>query len=223
MERIIEVISIWWWPILKEGLIYSIPLTLITFTLGLILGLIVALIRISNMKILKPIVGTYVWIFRGTPMLVQLFIIFYGLPSVGINLNAFLAAVIGFSLNIGAYTSETIRAAILSIDKGQWDGAYSIGMTKSMVLRRIIIPQAVNVSIPPLSNSFISLVKDTSLASNITITEMFMQTQFAVAKTYEPMILYCLVAAYYLFFCTILTVLQTKLEVVTSKYIRRST
>ena len=130
----------------------------------------------------------------------------------GITLNPFPAAVIGFTLNVGAYSSEIIRAAIQSIPKGQWEAAFSIGMTKSQAMRRIILPQAVRVSLPPLGNSFISLVKDTSLAATITVTEMFQKGQQIASVTYEPLWLYIEVAFIYLIFSTFLSSIQARLE-----------
>ncbi|AZB44052.1 amino acid ABC transporter permease [Bacillus sp. FJAT-42376] len=211
-QRIIGILTESFFPLLKAGIAFTIPLTLITFALGLILAFFVALARMSNIKILTAISGFYVWIFRGTPLLVQLFILFYGLGSVGITLEPFTAAVIGFTLNKGAYSSEIIRAAILSIPKGQWEAAYSINMTRSQAIRRIILPQAVRVSIPPLGNSFISLVKDTSLAATITVTEMFQKSQQIASVYYEPLWMYIEVAFIYLIFSTVLTWLQSKLE-----------
>ena len=145
-------------------------------------------------------------------MLVQLFVIFYGLPSAGIYLNAFTAAVIGFSLNVGAYSSEVIRAVISSVPKGQWEAAYSIGMSWRQALTRTILPQATRTAVPPLSNTFISLVKDTSLAAAITVPELFQSAQRIVATTYEPLILYIEAALIYLALSTILSHLQARLE-----------
>ncbi|TIS46548.1 MAG: ABC transporter permease subunit, partial [Mesorhizobium sp.] len=149
---------------------------------------------------------------------VQLFLIFYGLPSVGILLDAFPAALIGFTLNIGAYTSEIIRAVIGSVPKGQWEASYSIGMTWSQAMRRTILPQAGRVAVPPLSNTFISLVKDTSLAAAITVPEMFQAAQRIVATTYEPLILYVEAAALYLAMSSVLSALQARLEVRLNRY-----
>ncbi|WP_315074695.1 amino acid ABC transporter permease [uncultured Clostridium sp.] len=207
-DRIVEIIKSSLFPMLKAGIIYSIPLTLVSFAIGLFIAILVALVQISTLRILKQVTKFYVWIFRGTPLLVQLFIIFYGLPSAGIKIDPIPSAIIAFSLNVGAYSSETIRAAILSIPKGQWEASYSLGMTYIQTLTRTILPQAAKVSIPPLFNTFISLVKDTSLAANITVTEMFMETQRIVARTYEPLVLYCEVALVYLIFCTILAQVQ---------------
>jgi cystine transport system permease protein len=211
-ERIIGILSDSFFPILQAGIAFTIPLTLISFGLGLILAFFTALARLSNIAPLALVAKFYVWIFRGTPLLVQIFILFYGLPSVGVTLDPFPAAIIGFTLNMGAYSSEIIRAAIQSISKGQWEAAFSVGMTKTQAMRRIILPQAVRVSIPPLGNSFISLVKDTSLAATITVTEMFQKGQQISAVTYEPLWLYIEVAFIYLLFSTVLSHFQARLE-----------
>lgn len=219
MDRTIEIILSSIGPIIVAGIKVTIPLTIISFILGLIIAILTAIIRISSIKLLKLIFSGYVWIFRGTPLLVQLFIVFYGLPKLGIELDAWSAAIITFSLNTGAYASESVRASILSIPKGQWEAAQSLGMSYGMILRRIIAPQAFRICLPPLSNTFISLVKDTSLAASITMVEMFMVSQRIAARTFDPLLLYCLVAAIYLILCTGLTFLQGKLEKVSSSYI----
>ncbi|GGD57695.1 amino acid ABC transporter permease [Paenibacillus nasutitermitis] len=211
-ERIIGILRDSFIPIVEAGLKYTIPLSLIAFVLGLCLAFLTAFARLSQVGPLSLLAALYVWIFRGTPLLVQLFILFFGLPSLGITLDPFPAAVIGFTLNKGAYSSEIIRAAILSIPKGQREAAYSLGMTKWQAMRRIILPQAVRVSIPPLGNSFISLVKDTSLAATITVAELFQKGQQIAAFTYEPLWLYIEVACVYLIFSTVLSYLQSRLE-----------
>ncbi len=208
-------------PLLKAGIYFTVPLTIISFVLGLILAFLTALARLSGIKPLRAIAAFYVWIVRGTPLLVQLFIIFYGLPSIGVTINNFPAAVIGFTLSVGAYNSEIIRAAILSVAKGQWEAAYSIGMTKRQAMRRIIIPQAVRVSLPPLGNSFISLVKDTSLAAVITVTEMFEVAQEITAATYEPLWMYIEAAFIYLMLSTVLTYLQHRMERRYERYVAK--
>lgn len=200
------------WPLLSAGLIFTVPLTLITFVLGIVLGLSVALARLYGPAPLVMLVRFYVWLIRGTPLLVQLFLIFYGLPSAGIVLDAFTAAVIGFTLNIGAYSSEIIRATLAAIPKGQWEAAYSIGMNWPQVMRRVILPQAARIAVPPLSNTFISLVKDTSLAAAVTVPELFQAAQRLASVTYEPLILYVETALIYLLFSSVLSTLQDKLE-----------
>lgn len=211
-ERVIGIIIDSFTKILLPGIVYTIPLTIISFGLGLFIAIITAIIRVANIKVIKQICDIYVWIFRGTPLMVQLFIIFYGLPNVGILLDALPAAVIAFSLNVGAYASETIRGSILSVPQGQVEASYSVGMTYTQSMIHIVLPQAIKMSIPALFNTFIGLVKDTSLAANITVAEMFMVTQRIVALTYEPLALYLEVAFIYLVFCTLLTYLQRFIE-----------
>lgn len=209
---------------------YTIPITLISFVLGLILAVLVALVRISPsrkplMQGLKGLSWFYVWIFRGTPLLVQLFLIFFGLPYLKVNgapiveLNAWTAGILTFSLNTGAYASETIRAAILSVPETQWEAARALGMKKSLILRLVVFPQALRIALPPLSNSFISLIKDTSLASGITIIEMFQVSQQFAALYYNPLVSYSLVAFLYLMLTTVLTGVQAWLEKRTSRYL----
>ncbi|OSN02898.1 cysteine ABC transporter permease [Lonsdalea iberica] len=200
------------WSLLSAGLKFTVPLAIISFILGLTLGIVVALIRLYGPRPLKWIADFYVWVIRGTPLLVQLFLIFYGLPSAGITLDAFPAALIGFTLNVGAYSSEIVRGAILSVPQGQWNAAYSLGMKGTQAIRWVIFPQSVFVSLPPLSNTFISLIKDTSLAAVITVPEMFLAAQRIVSVTYEPLIMYIEAAMIYLLFCTILSKIQTRLE-----------
>lgn len=206
-------------PLLEGAILYTIPLTLITFVCGIILAVLTALARISSVKPLQIIARIYVSAIRGTPLLVQLFIIFYGLPTIGIIIDPFPSAVIGFSLNVGAYASEIIRAAILSIPKGQWEAGYSIGMSYPQTLKRIILPQASRVSIPPLSNTFISLVKDTSLASLILVTEMFRRAQEIAATNYEFLLLYTQAALIYWVICFLLSVVQGRMERRLDRYV----
>ena len=219
MSRELEIVLNSIWPILKAGLIVTIPLSLISFAIALVIAVITALVKLSNFRVLKFIFSTYVWIFRGTPLLVQLFIVFFGFPKAGITLDPWTAAIITFSLNTGAYASESIRASILSIPKGQWEAAESLGMSYWQVLRRVIAPQTVRISLPPITNDFIDLLKGTSLAASITIADMFMIGQQITAFTYEPLAIYTLVAAIYLVFCTVLTTLQSRLEKSASKYV----
>jgi cystine transport system permease protein len=200
------------WPLLYAGLVFTVPLTIISFVLGLALAFIVALIRLFGPAWSVSIVRFYVWLIRGSPLLVQLFVIFYGLPNVGIVLDPLTAAIIGFSLNVGAYNSEVIRGVIESIPKGQWEAAYSMGMTRGQALRRAILPQAARVALPPLSNSFIALVKDTSLAAVLTVPEIFQAAQRIASVTYEPLILYTEAALIYLVFSSVLSSAQVRLE-----------
>ena len=219
--RILDIMKDSFFPLLIAGVKFTIPLAVVSFILGSMVAMVTALARISKYKVLVSISSFYVWIIRCTPLLVQLFIVFYGLPMLGIILEPLTAAIIGFTLNVGAYNSEVIRAAILSIPKGQWEAASSIGMTHTQALVRIILPQAARVSVPPLSNSFISLVKDTSLAATITFAEMFQIAQRITAATYEPLVIYCEVAFIYLLFCSILSIIQQKTEKKLERYVAR--
>ena len=219
--RLIEIAQSSFLPLVKGAFTYTLSLTVISFVLGLILAILTALARISGVKVLQGIARFYVSIIRGTPLLVQLFIIFYGMPSIGITIDPFPSAVIGFSLNVGAYGSEIVRAAILSIPKGQWEAAYSIGMSYPQALLRIILPQAARVSVPPLSNSFISLVKDTSLAASILVAEMFRKAQEIAARTFEPLLVYIEAALIYWVICMALSFLQDKLEHRLDRYVSK--
>ncbi|WP_300267618.1 amino acid ABC transporter permease [Microbacterium sp.] len=199
-------------PIALAGVTGTIPLALISFALGLVLALGIALMRISEHRVLSGIARVYISIIRGTPLLVQLFVIFYGMPSIGIVVDPWPSAIIAFSLNVGGYAAEVIRAAILSVAKGQWEAAYTVGMGRSRTLTRIILPQAARVSVPPLSNTFISLVKDTSLASLILVTELFRIAQQIAAFSYKFMVVYLTAALVYWVICFVLSLGQDALE-----------
>jgi L-cystine transport system permease protein len=200
------------WPLLYAGLVFTVPLTIASFALGLTLAFATALVRLFGPQWAVKIARFYVWLIRGSPLLVQLFVIFYGLPSVGIVLDPLTAAIIGFSLNVGAYNSEVIRGAVESIPNGQWEAAYSMGMTRSQALRRTVLPQAARVALPALANSFIALVKDTSLAAVLTVPEIFQAAQRIASVTYEPLILYTEAALIYLVFSSVLSSAQVRLE-----------
>ena len=221
MTSALELFLDSFWDILLPGLLVTIPLTAISFALALIIAVVVALIQFANVPVLSQIARLYIWIIRGTPLLVQLFIVFYGLPHVGILIDPFVAAVVVFSINEGAYCSETMRAALESVPKGQLEAGLCAGLSWGQTIRRIVLPQAFRTAFPTLGNSLISMIKDTSLAANITVTEMFMTTQRIVARTYEPLLLYVEVALIYLIFCTVLTKLQTSGEKRLQRYGKR--
>lgn len=208
-QRLFEIIVDSFGKILLPGLTMTIPLTAISFFFALIIALIVAMIQFAHVRVLRQVARFYVWVIRGTPLLVQLFFVFYGMPNIGILIDPFPAAVIVFSINEGAYMAEIIRAALESVPAGQMEAGRCVGMTYLQTMRRIILPQAMRTAFPSLSNSLISMIKDTSLAANITVTEMFMATQRIVARTYEPLALYIEVGLIYLLFCTVLTKLQS--------------
>ena len=198
--------------ILIPGLTMTIPLTIISFSIAMVIGTITALVQFADIKVLKQIARFYIWIIRGTPLLVQLLVVFFGLPNLGVVIDPFPAAIIVFSINEGAYSAETIRGALESIPKGQMEAGYCVGMNFMQIMTRIVLPQAFRTAFPSLSNSLISMVKDTSLAANITVSEMLMVTQRIIARTYQPLILYIEVGLIYLIFSTVLTIAQRKVE-----------
>ncbi|GAA2014187.1 amino acid ABC transporter permease [Microbacterium ulmi] len=207
------------WPIVWGAISGTVPLALASFVLGLVIALGVALMRISRRRVVSGIARAYISVIRGTPLLVQLFVIFYGLPSIGIVVPPWPSAIVAFSLNVGGYAAEVIRAAILSVPKGQWEAAYTTGMSRTMTLRRIILPQAARVSVPPLSNTFISLVKDTSLASLILVTELFRVAQQIAAFSQEFLILYIEAALVYWIVCLALSAGQNRMERRLDRYV----
>lgn len=212
------------WPMLEAGLLYTIPLAIVSFIYGVLIALGVAIIRTIPdggrlIQFLQLLCRIYISIIRGTPMLVQIFIIFYGLPEVGITLEPFPTAIIAFSINIGAYAAESIRAAILAVPKGQWEASYTIGMNYRQAFFRTIMPQALRISVPSLSNTFISTVKDTSLASLVLVAELFRVAQNITAVNYEFILIYSEAALIYWIFCFILSLLQNRLEMRLSRHL----
>jgi cystine transport system permease protein len=199
-------------PLLLKGAGYTVALSLIGMSLGLVLGFGLALMRLSRSPLLRWPASVYVSAIRGTPLLVQLFLIYYGLPQFGVELPPLVAAGIGFSLNIAAYACEILRSAIANVDRGQWEAATVLGMSRGQALRRVILPQAARTAVAPLSNSFISLVKDTSLAATIQVPELFRQTQLSTARTFEIFTMYLAAAAIYWIVSTLLAMGQGWLE-----------
>lgn len=211
-SRIIEELITSFPKLLSVGIRVTIPLTLISFTIGIGIALMTAMVQTAKIPVLKQMARFYVWIIRGTPMIVQLFVVYFGLPSIGITLAAFPSAVIVFSLSVGAYCSETIRAAIESVPAGQLEAGYCVGMNYWQTMVRIILPQAFRTAFPPLSNSLIGLVKDTSLAYSVAIVEILATAQRIAARTYDYFWLYCEAGLIYLIFCTFLTFVQSRME-----------
>ena len=199
-------------PFLLKGAWWTVVLSLGGMFFGLLLGFGLALLRLYAFWPLQWLARVYVSFFRGTPLLVQLFMIYYGLPQLGIQLDPLPAALIGFSLNMAAYTAEILRAAIASIDRGQWEAAASIGMGRAQTLHRAILPQAARTALPPLGNSFISLVKDTALAATIQVPELFRQAQLSTARTFEIFTIYLAAALIYWLLASVLAYFQGRLE-----------
>ncbi|MGN7387949.1 amino acid ABC transporter permease [Sporosarcina sp. SAFN-015] len=208
-------------PALLKAALMTIFLAVLSILFALIIGFLTALIRIIKIKILYQIASAYVSIIRGTPLLVQIFVIYYGLPQIGVSLDPIPSGILALSLNAGAYLSESFRASILAVDKGQMEAAMSMGMTYWQALKRIILPQSIRIAIPTLSNSFIVLIKDTSLVSVITVTELLQMSSLVIAKTFEPLTIYLMAAAIYWVIITFFTTLLDKFEVRSSRHLVR--
>lgn len=211
-ENILKLIVESFPKIILPGLTLTIPLTIISFAIALVIATITALVQFADIKGLKQIARFYIWVMRGTPLLIQLYIVFFGLPSIGIIIDPIPSAIIVFSLNEGAYCAETLRGAMESVPKGQLEAGYCNGMSYLSTMWHVILPQAYKTAFPALSNSLIGMVKDMSLAANISVAEMFYSTKRIVALTYESLALYLELAAVYLLFCTVLTFLQRFIE-----------
>ncbi len=199
-------------PFLLKGAVVTIQISLLAMALALVLGLVAAIGRMSRSRLLRFVAGFYIEVIRGTPLLVQLFIVYYGLPSYGIRLDPFTAGFLTLGVHYGAYLSEVYRAGIESIDRGQWEAAASIGMPRNMVLREIILPQAMRTVLPPIGNYFISMLKDSALVATISVAELLRSGQLRVAVTFRAMEIYLMVAALYLAMSYPLSLLTRALE-----------
>jgi len=211
-QRLVKILVESFPKMLLPGLKMTIPLTAISFCIALVIAVIAAMIQVAKVPVLRQLIRFYIWVIRGTPLLVQLYVVFYGLPNLGVVLEPFPTAILVFSINEGAYCAETMRAAIESIPRGQMEAGACVGMSWMQTMFHVVLPQAFRTAFPPLSNSLISMLKDTSLAANITVMEMFMVTQRIASKYYEHLALYIEVALVYLLFCTVLTKLQAVCE-----------
>lgn len=206
-------------PLSLAALTGTIPLSLASFALGMVLAVGLALARMSRIAVLSLAARWVISVVRGTPLLVQLFVIFFGLPLLGIKLEPWPSAIFAFSVNVAAYAAEIVRASILSVPAGQWEAGHTVGMSRALTLRRIILPQAARVSVPPLSNTFISLIKDSSLASLILVTEMFRIAQRIAAFSQEFLIVYMEAALIYWVICLALSTVQVRLERRLDRYV----
>ncbi|ENT5135047.1 amino acid ABC transporter permease [Pseudomonas aeruginosa] len=200
------------WPFLLQGAMYTVLFAAVSMVLGLILGFSVAVVRVTKVPVVSQIAAVYVSAFRGTPLLVQIFVLYYGLPSVGIEFTPVTAGLLALTLNVAAYLSESMRGAILGIDKGQWEAGLSVGLTWGQTLWNIITPQALRLAVPSLSNSLISLIKDTSLISVITVTELMLATKEVIAETFQPLPLYLAAAGIYWLLSALFERVQKALE-----------
>lgn len=207
-QRLLAILTQGLTRILIPGLTMTIPMTVLAFTLSMAVALAIALAQFAKLPVLTQFSRFYIWAFRGTPLLVQLFIIYYGLGQLGLKLPAFVAGVVALGLNEGAYCAETVRAALESVPAGQLEAGVCVGLTWWQTIRRIVLPQAMRTAFPSLGNSLIAMLKDTSLVSNITVAEMFVAAQRMVSFYYEPFAIYLEVGAFYLVFSTIISRLE---------------
>lgn len=221
-ERILGILLEGLQKILLASVKVTIPLTVLGFSFAMVIALVCAMVQYARVPVLRQISRVYIWLFRGTPLLVQLFLAYFGLPKIGITMAAFPCAVLVFSLNEGAYCAETMRAALEAVPAGQVEAGYCVGMNYLQIMFHVVLPQAFRTAFPPLSNSLISMLKDTSLAAQITVADMFLAAQKIVGRTYEPLWLYSEAALIYLLFSTGLTVLQKRMEKKLSTYNSRS-
>ena len=217
-ERLWQILAESFPKMLEYGVTVTIPLTILSFALAIAVALVVALIQYAKVRVLRQICRFYIWVIRGTPLLVQLMVAFYGLPLIGIHANPFVMAVIVFTINEGAYSAETMRAAMEAVPAGQLEAGYCVGMNFMQIMWHIILPQSFRTAFPSLFNALISMVKDTSLASSITVVEMFTRTRQIAGQSYNYLPLYIEVAIVYLLFCTVLTFVQKKGEKILGSY-----
>ena len=199
-------------PFLFKGAYYTLLITVVSMFFGLIIGLITAIARLKGNRFFRTIARVYVSIIRGTPPLVQLVIVYYGLVDYGIELGALTAAYIALSINIGAYVSEAFRGAIQAVPAGQTEAALATGMTEGQAIRRIVIPQAIRISIPPLGNTFVGMLKETSLVSVIAVTELLRSAQLLIAQYYVYMPFYLSIALMYWILSTAFTFILNEIE-----------
>lgn len=211
-ERVIQILLDSFPKLFIACVEVTIPLAIFSFCLALFISMVVALIQYRKLPVLNQITKFYVWVVRGTPLLVQLYIFFYGLPTIGITLDAFPCALLVLGLNEGAYMSETMRGALEAVPKGQMEAGECVGMSYLQIMRRIIIPQALRTATPSLMNSFVSLIKETSMAATVTVVEMFRQAQIINGRVYQPFALYLEAAFIYLIVCSLFNVVQKQIE-----------
>lgn len=216
----------WWdtvsdtaWPAFKALVKITIPLTVISFAIGLAAAVLIALARMSSSRLLSWPARFFISAVRGTPLLLQLFVVFFGLPELGVDLPSFPAAVLALSVNVAGYGAETVRGALLAVPQGQHEAAATIGMSRRLALRRVVLPQAARIAVPPLSNTLVSLVKDTSLVSVVLLTDLFRVITLSASASFDFMPLYILAGLYYWIVCTLLSAVQGRLETRLNRYV----
>ncbi|MFW6223598.1 MAG: amino acid ABC transporter permease [Spirochaetota bacterium] len=199
-------------PFVLLGLRYTVLIAVASMTAGMVLGLPIALARMSQRRVLQSTARLYISFMRGTPVLVLLFLFYFGLPSVGIGLTAVAAAVSAFGLNSAAFIAEIDRGAILSVSKGQWESARSLGMSEAQILFKVVLPQAARVAVPSLSNVMLDLIKATSLASVITVQEVLLNAKIVAGRTFDTFTMYLTAALVYWAVCSLFSLFQDRLE-----------
>ena len=206
-------------PYVLSGIGYTLLIALVSMVMGLIIGFFLALARTSSLWILQWPARMYISFMRGVPILVILFLLYFGFPVIGIEFSALQAAMIGFSLNSAAYMAEILRSSLSSVDIGQWESSKALGLSYWQSMKRIILPQSVRIAIPPLSNVLMDLIKASSLAAMITVPEIFQKARIVGAREYDLLTLLILVALIYWAICSAMTVLQNYLEKRYAKYL----
>lgn len=204
-------------PQLWVGAKLTLGLFIITLLLSIPVGLLLALMRLSKIKVLEYLVNAYIWLMRGTPLMLQIFFIYFALPMLGIRFDSFSTAVIAFSLNYSAYFAEIFRAGIQGVNKGQYEAAKTLGMSYSQTMWRVVLPQMVKKILPPLSNETITLVKDTSLVYVLALQDL-MRIAYQLVKRDFDLSPFFIAAVFYLFMTLILTLIYQKLEKYYARY-----
>lgn len=208
-------------PYVMQGIWNTLLISFASMFFGLILGFFIALGRMSRFALLRWPAKVYISFMRGVPILVILFILYFGFPYIGIQFPALTAALIGFSVNSAGYIAEIIRSALSSVDRGQWDAAKSIGFSYWQTMRHVIVPQSVRIALPPLTNVMLDLVKASSLAAMITVPELFQQAKIVGGREFDYMTMYILVALIYWGICSLIALFQDYLEKRTEVYLKK--
>lgn len=199
-------------PLLWQGLMMTLFLGVVSFALACVLGFLVTVARLFGGAVLRAIAVAYISVIRGTPILVQILLVYFGLPQIGIRLEAVPSAILALTLHAGAYLAEDFRAGFLAVQKGQWEAGYTLGMTFRQALRRIIVPQGLRIVLPPVGSRFISLMKDTSLASVVTVVELTRVAESVGSATFRYMEMFVIIAFIYWGINSLLSLGQACLE-----------
>ena len=199
-------------PLFVHAAVVTIWVAVVSQVIGVVVGLGVALMQLAQNPVLRFLANVYVWFWRGSPLLVQLFLLYFGLPQLGIRLNVIEAGLIGLGLNASGFMAEIIRGTILAVDRGEIEAARSLGMSRGQTMRRVILPQAARLIVPPLGNEFLSNLRTTSLLSVISFEELLRVTTLAITETFRATELYSVAALYYLAMTTVWTLIQAGIE-----------